>query len=113
MHELSIAREIIAIVEAEMDKGHFDRVKAIHLRIGALSGVDPEALTFGFEAATMDTRLGGAKLVIQPVPVRADCRACGHEFTVEDLLFLCPQCQSTDVDVTQGEDMLIDHLIVD
>jgi hydrogenase nickel incorporation protein HypA/HybF len=88
-------------------------VTAIHLRIGALSGVDPEALSFGFEAATIDTPLAGTQLVIQPVPVRAACRACGREFDVDDLMFLCPGCQSVDVDVTQGQEMQIDHLVVE
>ncbi len=113
MHELSIARNIIDIVTAEADKRHLDRVTAIHLRIGALSGVDPEALSFGFEAATLDTRLAGTKLVIRQVPVKAKCRACGREFTVKDLMFLCPNCHSVDVDVTQGEEMQIEHLVVE
>jgi hydrogenase nickel incorporation protein HypA/HybF len=113
VHELSIAREIIAIVTAETDKRHLGRVTAIHLRIGALSGVDPEALSFGFEAATLDTGLEGTRLVIQQIPVQAHCRACGQEFTVEDLIFLCPGCHAADVEVTQGEEMQIDHLVVD
>ena len=113
MHELSIAKEIIAIVTTETERLRLDRVTAIHLRIGALSGVDPEALSFGFEAATLDTPLAGTRLVIQSVPVRAKCRACGRQFDIEDLVFLCPGCQSVDVDLTQGQEMQIDHLVVE
>lgn len=113
MHELSIAKEIIAIVTAETEKKRLGRVETIHLRIGALSGVAPEALSFGFEAATLDTPLEGTRLVIEPVPVRATCRACGREFAVEDLVFLCPGCHSVDVDVIQGQEMQIDHLVVE
>lgn len=113
MHELSIAKEIIAIVTAEAEKKQLGRVTEIHLRIGALSGVDPEALSFGFEAATLETPLAGARLAIQAVPVHAVCRACGRQFDVEDLVFLCPGCGSVDVEVTQGQEMQIDHLVVE
>lgn len=50
MHELSIA---MGIVEAAMDEAQRRgvQVSAVHLRLGALSGVVKDALLFSYEVA--------------------------------------------------------------
>ena len=105
MHELRIAMEIIAIVEKEKTRRKMDSIAEIGLRVGLLSGVDPDALSFSFEAAVADTALAKTRLSIEQVPVRAACRSCNHDFDVEEYVFICPVCGSTDVDVTRGEEL--------
>jgi hydrogenase nickel incorporation protein HypA/HybF len=63
MHELSIAASIVEIAsdEAERQGG---RVEAVHLKLGALSGVSRDALLFSWELACEDTRVARAKLEI-------------------------------------------------
>lgn len=41
------------------------RVEAVHIRIGALSGVVPEALEFSYQAASEGTMLEKSRLVIE------------------------------------------------
>ena len=113
MHELGIAQEIIRIVHDEADRKNLPRITAVALRIGALAGVDPEALRFGFEASVMATSLERTQLLIEWLPVKGKCRACGREFTVDDLVFFCPACQSADIELTQGEELFIDHLVTE
>ncbi len=113
MHELGIAQEIISLIEAEQKRRDYKRIVSVHLRLGALSGVDPDALTFGYEAATLDTPLAECRLVIETVAIRGRCRNCRAEFSVDDWLFACPICLSHDVDVIQGDEMQIDHLVVE
>jgi len=110
MHELGIATEIINIVQHEMIKRHLDKIKTIGLRIGALSGVDPEALTFGFQAATMDTPLTGTELAIEHIPVQGSCKSCDKEFEVKDFIFICPHCDSRDIQIMHGEELDISYL---
>ncbi len=59
MHELSITRNIVAIV-GEAAKGR--RVQRVTLEVGKLSGVMSEAVAFCFEAVTAGTALEGARL---------------------------------------------------
>ncbi|MFL6442932.1 MAG: hydrogenase maturation nickel metallochaperone HypA, partial [Candidatus Sulfotelmatobacter sp.] len=56
MHELSIA---MGIVDAAMDEARQRgvQVSAVHLRLGALSGVVKDALLFCYEVACQDTPL--------------------------------------------------------
>ena len=111
MHELSIAMEIIAIVQEEMDNLNLTKVETVNLRLGVLTGVNPDALSFGFEASVVDTRLDGARLVIEEIPIRGRCRSCGKDFEVAEFMFLCPHCSSTDLDILTGEELDIDHLV--
>ena len=110
MHELSIALEIISIVEEEMTRQRITALDSVAVRVGALSGVNPDALSFGFEAATADTALAGSRLVIETIPVRGKCRTCGHDFEVEEFVFICPACGSTDLAVERGEELEVAHL---
>ena len=113
MHELSIAREIIAIVEREMVRQNLSRVSSVSLKLGALTALDPEALTFGFETGVQGTPLAGAMLNIERLPVRGECRTCGESFEVNEYVFLCPQCGSRDLEITQGEELAIDHIMAE
>lgn len=111
MHELSIASEIISIVEKEIEKLQIGGIKTIKLKIGALAGVDPEALRFGFEAASAGTKLDGTQLDIDWVTVKGRCRTCSREFAIDDYAFICPYCESRDIEVTEGEELDIVHLV--
>lgn len=111
MHEIGIATEIISIVEKEARQRGLDGIEEIKLKIGALAGIDPEALKFGFEAATAETKLANTRLNIQWLPARGRCRACGYEFDIDDLVFLCPHCDNADVELIQGEELDIVHII--
>jgi hydrogenase nickel incorporation protein HypA/HybF len=105
MHELAIATEVIALVQGEMARRNLDRVTAIGLRIGALSAVNPDALSFGFGAAARDTPLASAQLNIEWIPVDGVCRLCLRECAIEEYVFICPFCGSTDLELVRGEEL--------
>ena len=72
MHELSIAMSIVdAAVEESQRRGV--QVSAVHLRLGALSGVVKDALLFSYEVACQDTPLEGSQLIVEEVPVIVFC----------------------------------------
>ena len=68
MHELSIAISIIDVAEEEAVRLGAAQVTAIHLRIGALSGVAKEALASAFEMARENTQLAKTSLVFEEMP---------------------------------------------
>lgn len=111
LHELSVAREIIEIVREEMTRLKLKKVEVINLRVGALTELNHDSLLFGFEASVANTPLDGAKLVIESVPIKGHCRSCTKEFEVEEFVFICPHCGSSDLKVLEGEELDIDHLV--
>ena len=63
MHEMSVAMSIVqSVTDAVSSEGGV--VEAVSVRVGAMSGVIPEALTFAWGAASGGTALAEARLEI-------------------------------------------------
>jgi hydrogenase nickel incorporation protein HypA/HybF len=67
MHELSIALSIVEGVTEEAQQRGEGIVRAVHLRLGKLSGVVRDALLFAYEAACAGTMLEGSELRVEEV----------------------------------------------
>lgn len=70
MHELSIAMSILEGVEEEVIRQGYGAVEAVHVRIGTLSGIVPEALVSAFEIAREQTPFAACSLAIETSPGR-------------------------------------------
>jgi hydrogenase nickel incorporation protein HypA/HybF len=103
MHELAIAQ---GIVEMIVERTAGAPVTAVHLRVGKVSGVVPDALRFCFDLVAAGTPVDGARLDIDEPPGRARCRTCASVFEVESLVVAC-RCGSPDVEVLGGDDLLV------
>ena len=113
MHEMSLAHGILEILQDSAKSQGFTRVTTVRLEIGALAGVDPEAIRFCFDAVTRDTLADGAMLDIIQVPGQAWCRKCGMVVTIAARMEACPQCGGYQLQVTGGEEMRVKELQVE
>ncbi len=113
MHEMSLAEGIVQLVEETAAKQGFSTVRAVIVEIGRLSSVEPDALSFCFEAATRGSLAEGAKLEIIDVPGQGLCLACGKEVPVAALYEPCAACGDYQVQVTGGTEMRVKELEVD
>ena len=107
MHELAIAESIVRIADAHA-AGR--RVTKVELRVGHLRQVVPSALSFGFELVANGTAVEGAELVMHAVAPAGRCRTCGEEGDLPALPLTCGRCASFDVEVTRGEELLVESL---
>ena len=107
MHELSIAEAILDIVSRHAGGR---RVYTVELKVGHLRQVVPSALEFAFDLLTHGTELEGAELVIEEVPARGHCRACGAETTVSSIPLQCGSCGGLDLALLSGQELLVDAL---
>lgn len=103
MHEMALTQSVVDMV-AERTVGH--RVSVVRLKVGALAGVVADSMLFCFDVATAGTPLEGAALVIDEVRGRARCLTCAEQFSVDDLILLCP-CGSADVRIVEGKELLV------
>ncbi len=113
MHELSIAMGIVdaALEEARQRRVH---VTAVHLRLGALSGVVKDALLFSYEVACQDTPLEGSHLIVEDVPVLVFCPQCNKPQTLASVqLFTCPECGAPTGNILQGKELEVFALEVE
>ncbi len=88
MHEMGIAMQVVDIATASIPPGMEDvPVECVNLKIGKLAAVVPDSLRFCFEIIIKDTRLEGAKLDIEEVPVKARCKDCNIEWIIDGPAF--------------------------
>ena len=113
MHELSIALSMIEGVLEEAHKQGDVRVEAVHLKLGAFSGVDKDALKFSYGIACEGTALEGSRLVIQQVPILMYCPMCDAERTLPSVQQLCcPDCNTPADDIRSGRELEVTALEV-
>ena len=106
MHELSIALSLIDMANEEASRHSAGRVTALHLKLGALSGVVKEALSFSFEIASDGTPLEGAQLIIEDVPVVIQCQNCSADEAIATIQEVrCPRCGELATEIIQGREL--------
>jgi hydrogenase nickel incorporation protein HypA/HybF len=114
MHELGIAMSILEIAENAARQDGASTIRAIGVRVGAFSGVVPDALEFAFQAARTGTLAEHARLEITVTPMVAHCAGCNLDFNVDDPhgVALCPVCLKPVPGVQHGQELTVTHLEV-
>lgn len=107
MHEMSLAEEIVQLVEEAARTDGGSRVTTIWLEIGQLAAVEKEALTFCFDLVTRDGIAQGARLEIIAIAGQGWCMKCAGNVAVSALYQPCPNCGSYQIQVTGGDEMRV------
>ena len=110
MHELGIANSVLEAVRQEVERRPGARVTRLGLKVGELSGVDRDALSFSLEILARDTPFESMALDLQSCPIRYHCRACSETFEVANYITLCPSCQSADTECVGGTELELAYL---
>lgn len=106
MHELSIAMSIVELAQEESEKRDGSQVTAVHLKLGAFSGVVKEALLSSYEMACEATPLQGSRLIIEEVPVVVFCPNCNVQRPLSSVqLFCCDVCGTPTSEIVQGKEI--------
>jgi hydrogenase nickel incorporation protein HypA/HybF len=114
MHELGIIRHLVSLAENELDKADCRaKVKSVEIRVGTLSGVSPEALEFAFNVVAPSTKLKGAHLLISECKPVLLCRKCETTREIDEILFTCPACGGSDVEIAGGRELHLESIEVE
>lgn len=112
MHELSLAAEILRLVQASAARDAFSRVATLRLEAGALAGVEVPALRFALDAIAPGTCLEGAAIQIDQPAGRAWCSRCAAEVEIASRADPCPVCDGTPLRPTGGSELRVLDLVV-
>ncbi len=113
MHELAVCQGLLRQVEAIAREHGADRVTRIVVRIGPLSGVEPDLLAGAFPLAAGNTRAAAAELIIERLPVRVHCNTCGAETEATPNRLLCGACGDGHTRLVGGDEMLLASVELD
>lgn len=107
MHEYSIVQSLLESCEEHARVNEASKVTKVVVKIGVLSGVEPELLKTAFDTFKEKTVCDGAEFVVNIQKLQIECLSCNTASILEKHEFSCPKCQSIDIKVTDGEDMYL------
>ena len=109
---MSICQALMDQVERIAGEKGASRVDRIVLSIGPLAGVEPELLSRAYEVSTAGTIAENAELEIETGPIMVECRSCGASGEAGVSRLVCPSCGDWQVDLIQGDELLLLRLEV-
>ncbi len=107
MHEMSIVEALIKQCEKVAKANDAKKISAVHVKIGVLSGVEPHFLESCFDIFKEKTICEGATLHMQIQKIKVTCKDCKATNTLQENYFICPSCKSENLQVDDGEDMML------
>ena len=113
MHELSLAAEIVRLVQVAAVREGFLEVAVLRLEAGALSGIEVDALRFALEAIAPGSCLAGASIEIDKPPGRAWCTSCENEVEIMSRVDPCPHCGAVPLRLSSQTLRIVDLLVRD
>lgn len=112
MHEVSLMSNTLDIALEHANRQEAQKIHRIKMRVGALSGVVPDALEFAFDVCTQGTIAEGATLEIEYIPVSCYCENCQLNFQPDDIFYECPNCHNLSTQIRQGKELELTSLEV-
>lgn len=105
MHEAGIAQYLLEVADQHLQRVPHGPVRALHVRIGEMAGVNPDSLDFALECLAKGTELEGARLLVERIALTVDCDGCGRRTPVADYVFRCGSCGAETVRIATGREM--------
>jgi hydrogenase nickel incorporation protein HypA/HybF len=112
MHELSIARNIIAIASEQAKIYKLSIIDEVEIEVGKLSGVEIEALKFVLEIEVKDTILENSRTIFTVIPGLACCLNCSNKFMTDSFFAQCPDCKGFNIQIIHGQELRVKSLNV-
>ncbi|EAH7596552.1 hydrogenase maturation nickel metallochaperone HypA [Campylobacter upsaliensis] len=113
MHELSIVESLITLCEENATTQNAKEIDEIYVKIGRLSGIETTLFKRCFETFKENSTLcQNAKLFIEIAELEILCLSCGEKSILKENVFQCPQCQSVDLKVLDGDEMVLMRLVM-
>lgn len=113
MHEMSLAENMLQLIEDAALEQQFAQVKTVWLEVGQLACVEKDSLRFYFDVVTQDSIAQQARLEIIEIPGQGMCKQCNQTVLIAAHYEACPHCGSYALQITQGDGMQIRELEVE
>lgn len=110
MHELSVCLSILQQVDAIARERGASRASRIELRIGPLSGVEPDLLRNAWPLAAAGSLAEHAELAISESGIVVHCDSCGAESEATPNRLACPACRDFRTRVVSGDEMILQRV---
>ncbi len=110
MHEMNIVSNILKIALSTAEENNLTVIKKIRIKVGDQHHLSPDLMEYAFTFFKKNTAASGASLEIEKVPLTMECLECHTVFTVEEGIYLCPECESVRVKMITGRELIIENI---
>jgi len=107
MHEFGLSEGVLAAVR---QRAGGRQVAGVRVRFGVRHAVDQDSLAQAFSVVAEGTEAAGAAVELVTVPALIACRHCGFSGETADLLAVCPNCAGTNVEISGGDEMVLESI---
>ena len=108
MHEYSIVQSLLGRVQESVRTYDVAAIRGLRVRIGSLSGVDPELLRTAYELCAPGTLCEGARLEIEEVRAQWCCPRCGED-GADGQPLTCARCGSP-LSLAAGDEIVLEKV---
>jgi hydrogenase nickel incorporation protein HypA/HybF len=110
---MSIATEILNIVERTVQKNGATEVTDIFIEVGTLAGVMIPSLEFGLEIIKQNTAACDAAIHIEEIPGEGKCLQCEQTFPMDFPIAPCPECERSYLRMITGDQLRVREIEVE
>jgi len=110
MHELAICQALISRINNLAEQHGDATLTRIVLRVGPLSGAEPELIRHAFPLVAEGSVAARAALDIELSTVEILCRQCGASNTVSAAALSCPGCGAWQTQLLAGDELILQRL---
>ncbi|MET8002805.1 hydrogenase maturation nickel metallochaperone HypA/HybF [Nonomuraea glycinis] len=107
MHEVGMCEGLVELIQRRAEGRP---VTGARVRVGVRHAVVGDAFEQAFALASAGTPAEGAVVDLVVTPVTVACRSCGSRSESLDVLALCPPCGSDEVDVSDGDELVLESV---
>ena len=113
MHELSVTESLLEIALRHGKSANASRITDLFLVIGQMSSIVDDSVQFYWDIVARDTLAEGAQLHFQRIPTHIRCQDCNSSFEPAGDDLACPDCSSTHIDITTGDEFFLEAINVE
>lgn len=113
MHEMSILSNVMDVVLKHAQENNASKVVSVTLVVGELRDVVDELMESCFQFLCRGTIAAEASLVMEKVPLKAQCQNCLLVFPADlkrPETLVCPDCGSKSLRIHSGKEFFIKNI---
>jgi hydrogenase nickel incorporation protein HypA/HybF len=113
MHELGVAESILKKVLDVAKQNNAATVTNVVIKVGTLSGVEPQSLQFALDCIKDGTIASNAIFKINIIKALGNCYACYKDSIPKTFFSICEHCGDPMMEITAGQELEIEYIDVD
>jgi len=113
MHEMSVATGILNVLGAKLSQLPPCKLLALQLTVGKLSGIETQSLRFALDTILAGQGHNNVHLHLRESPAVFKCTACNWHGHLETFTLRCPDCNATELDIIDGQDVILERIEVE